>query len=258
MIGAVGPIVNAPPDPNRNSLDRLTALVSSAALAPTDAVACIDIVPDPDNSELDRGGISTVLEAGLPADAVGPSVTKSSKPGSSTSGRSGRFGRSGRSGRLPLLSSPGKIPAADPLTPRVIEAERSGSMLIPSKLAVFSGATLERAGVVWTPADPATLNVECTALDDSGTFVLRGTPSELEKTTVLAPNNVKPISVALSGMPMSGAALPSFRVLSADELFGWLDCVKDVVGIPTDGPPRVGSVGDRVTDPLRDDVTGLD
>lgn len=53
-MGAVGPIVSGPPDPKRNSLDRLTALVSSAVLAPTDAVACTDIVPDPENSELDR------------------------------------------------------------------------------------------------------------------------------------------------------------------------------------------------------------
>lgn len=73
---------------------------------------------------------------------------------------------------------------------------------------------------------------------------------------MFAPNNAKLISVALSGMPMSGAVLPSFRVLSADELFGRMDCVKDV-GIPTDGPPRVDSVTDRVADPLRDDVTGL-
>lgn len=119
-----------------------------------------------------------MLEAGILADVVGPSVTKSSKPGSSISGRPRRFGRSSRSGRLPVLSSPGKIPAAEPLTPRVIEAERSGSMLIPSKLAVFSGVTLERAAVVWTPADSETLNVECTASDDSGIFVLRGTLSE--------------------------------------------------------------------------------
>ena len=54
MIGAVGPILNEPPDPNRNSLDRFTALVSSTVLAPTDALACIDIVPDLETSELGR------------------------------------------------------------------------------------------------------------------------------------------------------------------------------------------------------------
>lgn len=106
------------------------------------------------------------------------SVTKSSKPGSSISGRPGRSGRSGPSGRLPVLSSPGKIPATEPLTGRVIEAERSGSTLIPSKPRVFSGAALECAGVVWTPADLKPLNVDCTPSDDSGVFVLRGMLSE--------------------------------------------------------------------------------
>lgn len=52
-VGAVAPIVNEPPDPNTNSLDRLTALVSPAVLVPTDAVACVDIVPDLESSDLD-------------------------------------------------------------------------------------------------------------------------------------------------------------------------------------------------------------
>ena len=113
-----------------------------------------------------------VLEAGTPVDAVDPGVTESSKPGSS------RLGRPGRSGRFPVFASPGKMPAAEPLTPRVIEAERSGSTLSASKLVVFSGAMLESAAVVRTPENSETLNVECTSSDDSGGFVLRGRLSE--------------------------------------------------------------------------------
>lgn len=96
------------------------------------------------------------LEARTPVDVVDPSVTKSSKPGSSTSGRLGR---------LPVFASPGKTPAAEPLTPRVIEAERSGSTLVASKPAVFSGVILESVAVIRTPADSKRLNVDCTNSD---------------------------------------------------------------------------------------------
>lgn len=80
---------------------------------------------------------------------------------------------------------------------------------------------------------------------------------EVEKTTVFAPNNAKLISVALSGIPMSSAVLSLLSALSADELLGRTDGVKDVVGIANDGPLRVDSVADRVALPLREDVTGL-
>lgn len=75
---------------------------------------------------------------------------------------------------------------------------------------------------------------------------------------VFAPNNAKLISVALSGIPASCEVLSSFGGVSADELPGRMDCVKEAVGVSPGGPPRVGSVADRVAVPLRDDVTGSD
>ena len=75
---------------------------------------------------------------------------------------------------------------------------------------------------------------------------------------MFAPNNAKLISVALSGIPASCEVLSSFSALSADELPARMDCVREVVGVPAGGPPRVGSVADRVAVPLRDDVTGSD
>ena len=262
VIGAVPPVINEPPDPNRCSLDRLTALVSSAMPASTDALACVDIGPDSESSELDRC-VSIVREARTPGGAVGPGVTKSSEPGRSISGRSGR------SGRLPVFASSGKMPAAEPLTPREIEAERSGSRLGAAKPAVFSGAILESATVVRTSTDSGTLNVECTKPDDSGIFVFRGKLSEavmpapldlvamsfrppaadslgmtreeipedervgleVEKTIVFAPNKAKLISVALSSIPASCAALSFSSALMADELFGRAVSVDDVVRI---------------------------
>ena len=75
------------------------------------------------------------------------------------------------------------MPAAEPFTARVIEAERSDSTLVALKLVVFSGAMLESAAVVRTPPDPTTLDVERTSSDDSGRFVLRGRLSEAVMST---------------------------------------------------------------------------
>lgn len=62
----------------------------------------------------------------------------------------------------------GEMPVVEPLNPLEMEAESAGSTLAVLTVSVFSGAVLESAAVVRTPADSETLKVECTKLDDSG------------------------------------------------------------------------------------------
>lgn len=73
---------------------------------------------------------------------------------------------------------------------------------------------------------------------------------EVEKKIVFAPNNAGPVSVALSGIPVSCAVLSSFGAPTADELLERVDCVNEVVRVPDGDSPREGAVADRVAVPL--------